>query len=168
MRHSSPAPPPPSPVSHRGCAPPPPVCLHTGVKPLPPKPPHSPLSTRCLSTSGRSAAPPLTPAHLSPRVTGDGGVVGGGESCPEMQQRQNSISTKRPAPSPGGHAPTRYPAPPPPSSSSSCKGPPPPVRDSTTHISGATSTVSSISSLSSFRFLMVIIEFSFFQSSPRC
>ncbi|KAK2833931.1 hypothetical protein Q5P01_017820 [Channa striata] len=121
MKHSSSAPPPPPPLCRRGNAPSPPSSStsYNREKPLPPtpnntphlpsKPPPSPGNSRRPPTSGgnpTSSSTSLAPPPPPYRITG--------EAAPELPQRHNSLSNKRAAPSPGGHTPTRGPAPPPP------------------------------------------------------
>ncbi|XP_068457996.1 WAS/WASL-interacting protein family member 2-like isoform X2 [Clinocottus analis] len=146
MKHSSSAPPPP-PLCRRGNAPSPPsssCSVREKLLPLPPnntpplpsKPPPSPGNSRRPPTSGGNPASSLAPPPPLYRITND---PAGGEAAPELPQRHNSLSSKRPAPSPGGHAPspgghapTRGPAPPPPPASPSLQGanrPPPPSRE---------------------------------------
>ncbi|KAK5607831.1 hypothetical protein CRENBAI_010463 [Crenichthys baileyi] len=143
MKHSSSAPPPPPPLSRRGNAPSPPSSYNrekplpptpNNTPPLPTKPPPSPSNSRRPPTSGgnpssssSSLAPPPPPYRIN-------GPTGGGEVAPELPQRHNSLSNKRPAPSPGGHTPTRGPAPPPPPASPTpsqqgANRPPPPIRE---------------------------------------
>ncbi|XP_027132045.1 WAS/WASL-interacting protein family member 2-like, partial [Larimichthys crocea] len=135
MKHSSSAPPPPPPLCRRGNAPSPPSSSSynrekpfpptpNNTPPLPSKPPPSPGNSRRPPTSGgnpasSSLAPPPPPYRITNGPTG-------GDAAPELPQRHNSLSNKRTAPSPGGHTPTRGPAPrtpaaPPP--------PPPPLRN---------------------------------------
>ncbi|KAK2894274.1 hypothetical protein Q8A73_016758 [Channa argus] len=157
MKYSSSAPPPPPPLCRRGNAPSPPSSStsYNREKPLPPtpnntpplpsKPPPSPANSRRPPTSGgnpTSSSTSLAPPPPPYRITGEG--------APELPQRHNSLSNKRTAPSPGGHTPTRGPAPPPPPASptpsqqgtnrplppasptpsqQSTNRPPPPIRD---------------------------------------
>uniref|UniRef100_A0A3B5AXT6 WAS/WASL-interacting protein family member 2-like n=1 Tax=Stegastes partitus TaxID=144197 RepID=A0A3B5AXT6_9TELE len=88
------------------------------------------------STGGNPASTPssstLAPPPPPYRITN--GPSSGGEPAPELPQRHNSLSNKRTAPSPGGHTPTRGPAPPPPPASPTpsqqgANRPPPPVRE---------------------------------------
>ncbi|XP_029914742.1 WAS/WASL-interacting protein family member 2b isoform X3 [Myripristis murdjan] len=150
MKHSSSAPPPPPPLCRRGNAPSPPSSSsYNREKPLPPtpnntpplpaKPPPSPGNSRRPPTSGgnpTSSSSSLAPPPPPYRVTNGPSSPAGAEVAPELPQRHNSLSNKRPAPSPGGHTPTRGPAPPPPpppaSPTPSQQGvsrPPPPVRE---------------------------------------
>ncbi|KAM4717179.1 LOW QUALITY PROTEIN: WAS/WASL-interacting protein family member 2-like [Anableps anableps] len=144
MKHSSSAPPPPPPLSRRGNAPSPPSSYNrekplpptpNNTPPLPSKPPPSPSNSRRPPTSGgnppssssSTLAPPPPPYRIN-------GPAGGSEAAPELPQRHNSLSNKRPAPSPGGHTPTRGPAPPPPPASPTpsqqgANRPPPPIRE---------------------------------------
>ncbi|XP_063760803.1 LOW QUALITY PROTEIN: WAS/WASL-interacting protein family member 2-like [Eleginops maclovinus] len=123
MKHSSSAPPPPPPLCRRGNAPSPPSSssssynnrekpLPTNTPPLPSKPPPSPGNSRRPPTSGGNPTSSLAPP-------------------PDLPQRNNSLGNKRPAPSPGGHTPTRGPAPLPPPASPSPNRPPPPTRETT-------------------------------------
>ncbi|XP_059898619.1 WAS/WASL-interacting protein family member 2b isoform X2 [Gadus macrocephalus] len=131
MKHSSSAPPPPPPpICRRGNAPSPPSSSYNREKPLPPtpnntpplpaKPPPSPGNSRRPPTSGgnsggscSSLAPPLPHYRLANGPSGATGL----EAAPDLPQRHNSLGNKRQAPSPGGHTPTRGPAPPPPPAS---------------------------------------------------
>ncbi|KAK9534444.1 hypothetical protein VZT92_006891 [Zoarces viviparus] len=151
MKHSSSAPPPPPPLCRRGNAPSPPSSssFYNREKPLPrtpnntpplrSKPPLSPGNSRRPPTSGgnsasasstpsSSLAPPPPPYRMS------NGPTGGVEAAPNLPQRHNSLGNKRAAPSPGGHTPTRGPAPPPPPASPTpshqrTSRPPPPIRE---------------------------------------
>ncbi|KAM8722975.1 WAS/WASL-interacting protein family member 2b isoform 1-T1 [Acanthopagrus schlegelii] len=144
MKHSSSAPPPPPPLCRRGNAPSPPSSNYNREKPLPPtpnntpplpsKPPPSPGNSRRPPTSGgnpsSSSSSSLAPPPPPYRINGPTG----GDAAPDLPQRHNSLSNKRTAPSPGGHTPTRGPAPPPPPASPTpsqhgANRPPPPVRD---------------------------------------
>ncbi|XP_069381276.1 WAS/WASL-interacting protein family member 2-like isoform X6 [Paralichthys olivaceus] len=150
MKHSSSAPPPPPPLCRRGNAPSPPNSSSSynrekplplepnNTPPLPSKPPPSPGNSRRPPTSGGNSpsstpfSSSLAPPLLSYRITN--GLTSTGEVAPELPQRHNSLSNKRPAPSPGGHTPTRGPAPPPPPASPTpsqqgINRPPPPVRE---------------------------------------
>ncbi|XP_060882192.1 WAS/WASL-interacting protein family member 2b isoform X3 [Labrus mixtus] len=150
MKHSSSAPPPPPPVCRRGNAPSPPSSssAYNREKPLPPtpnntpplpsKPPPSPGNSRRPPTSGGNPGASSTSSTLAPppppyRIS-NGPTCGSGEAAPELPQRHNSLGNKRTAPSPGGHTPTRGPAPPPPPASPTpsqqgANRPPPPIRD---------------------------------------
>lgn len=131
MKHSCSAPPPPPPVSRRANAPSPPSATYNREKPtslspnhtppLPTKPPSSPVNSRCPSSSGGKPASSPSLAPPPPQHFVSNGSTGSGEVAPELPQRQNSLSTKRPAPSPGGS--TRGPAP---SPGGSTRGPAPP------------------------------------------
>lgn len=147
MKHSSSAPPPPPPLCRRGNAPSPPSSSYNREKPLPPtpnntpplpsKPPPSPGNSRRPPTSGGNPASSSSSTSLAPppppyRITN--GPTGGGEAAPDLPTRHNSLSNKRTAPSPGGHTPTRGPAPPPPPASPTpsqqgANRPPPPIRE---------------------------------------
>ncbi|XP_053298467.1 WAS/WASL-interacting protein family member 2 isoform X1 [Pleuronectes platessa] len=131
MKHSSSAPPPPPPLCRRGNAPSPPNSSHNREKPLPlaqsstpplpSKPPPSPGNSRRPPTSGGNSpsstpSSSLAPPPLSYRIN-NGLTSSGAEVAPELPQRHNSLSNRRPAPSPGGPTPTRGPAPPPPPAS---------------------------------------------------
>nr|XP_054590181.1 WAS/WASL-interacting protein family member 2 isoform X2 [Nothobranchius furzeri] len=145
MKHSSSAPPPPPPLCRRGNAPSPPSTTYNRDKPLPPtpnntpplpsKPPPSPSNGRRPPTSGGNSTFSTTSSLALPRPPYRiNGPTGGAETAPELPQRHNSLSNKRPAPSPGGHTPTRGPAPPPPPASPTpsqqgANRPMPPVRD---------------------------------------
>ncbi|KAG7505000.1 WAS/WASL-interacting protein family member 2-like isoform X1 [Solea senegalensis] len=142
-RHASSAPPPP--FCRRGNAPSPPTSASSyrekplpptpnSTPPLPSKPPPSPGNNRRPPISGANPAPstlapPPQHYHITNGLTGSGG-----EAAPELPHRHNSLSNKRPAPSPGGHTPTRGPAPPPPPASPTpsqqgANRPPPAVRE---------------------------------------
>uniref|UniRef100_A0A1A8RNM4 WAS/WASL interacting protein family, member 2b n=1 Tax=Nothobranchius rachovii TaxID=451742 RepID=A0A1A8RNM4_9TELE len=145
MKHSSSAPPPPPPLCRRGNAPSPPSTTYNRDKPLPPtpnntpplpsKPPPSPSNGRRPPTSGGNSTFSTTSSLALPRPPYRiNGPTGGAETAPELPQRHNSLSNKRPAPSPGGHTPTRGPAPPlppasPTPSQQGANRPMPPVRD---------------------------------------
>ncbi|XP_037545105.1 WAS/WASL-interacting protein family member 2b isoform X2 [Nematolebias whitei] len=145
MKHSSSAPPPPPPpFCRRGNAPSPPCSSYNREKPLPPtpnntpplpsKPPLSPSNNRRPPTSGGNPAPSSSSLAPPPPTYCFNSLSGGSEAAPELPQRHNSLSNKRPAPSPGGHTPTRGPAPPPPPASPTpsqhgLNRPPPPVRE---------------------------------------
>ncbi|XP_023812947.1 WAS/WASL-interacting protein family member 2 isoform X2 [Oryzias latipes] len=117
-------PPPPPSHCHRGNTSSPPTSSYNREKPLPPtpplpsKPPPSPNSSKRPPTSGGNPAPSSSSSLAPPpppyRITN--GPAVSGEVAPELPQRHNSLSSKRTAPSPGSHTPTRGPAPPPPSS----------------------------------------------------
>ncbi|XP_060945904.1 WAS/WASL-interacting protein family member 2-like [Limanda limanda] len=145
---SSSAPPPP--LCRRGNAPTPPNSSSSysrekplplapnSTPPLPSKPPPSPGNSRRPPTSGgnspsstpsSSLAPPPLSYHINNGLSSSGGEV-----APELPERHNSLSNRRPAPSPGGHTPTRGPAPPPPPASPTpsrqgSNRPPPLVRE---------------------------------------
>ncbi|XP_023251594.1 WAS/WASL-interacting protein family member 2-like [Seriola lalandi dorsalis] len=92
----------------------------------------SPQASSPMETC-RSQRPSLPNLSSSPSPS-NGPTGGSGEAAPELPQRHNSLSSKRTAPSPGGHTPTRGPAPPPPPSSPTpsqqgANRPPPPVRE---------------------------------------
>uniref|UniRef100_A0A3Q3GK73 WAS/WASL interacting protein family, member 2b n=1 Tax=Labrus bergylta TaxID=56723 RepID=A0A3Q3GK73_9LABR len=110
----------------------------TTLLPLPSKPPPSPGNSRRPPTSGGNPGASSTSSTLAPppppyRIS-NGPTCGSGEAAPELPQRHNSLGNKRTAPSPGGHTPTRGPAPPPPPASPTpsqqgANRPPPPIRD---------------------------------------
>ncbi|XP_062263876.1 WAS/WASL-interacting protein family member 2-like isoform X2 [Platichthys flesus] len=133
MKHSSSAPPPPPPLCRRGNAPSPPNSFssynrekprplaQSSTPPLPSKPPPSPGNSRRPPTSGGNSpsstpSSSLAPPPLSYRIN-NCLTSSGAEVAPELPQRHNSLSNRRPAPSPGDHTPTRGPAPPPPPAS---------------------------------------------------
>ncbi|KAM8844131.1 WAS/WASL-interacting protein family member 2-like isoform 2-T4 [Spinachia spinachia] len=137
--HPSSAPPPPPP-SRRSNAPPLPSSSSSynrekalpqspnNTPPLPSKPPPSPCNSRRPLTSGGNPACSSLATRPPPyRITG--GPTGGVEVAPDLPQRHNSLGNKKAAPSPGGHTPSRGPAPPPPPASPTANRPPPPVRE---------------------------------------
>uniref|UniRef100_A0A3B4YH88 WH2 domain-containing protein n=1 Tax=Seriola lalandi dorsalis TaxID=1841481 RepID=A0A3B4YH88_SERLL len=122
--------------------------------PIPPPPPPPP-------PGGPPPPPTLSQANTSPpklsreEAKGRGALLSDickgtklkkvSVAAPELPQRHNSLSSKRTAPSPGGHTPTRGPAPPPPPSSPTpsqqgANRPPPPVREAPGRGAGEGST----------------------------
>ncbi|PWA28976.1 hypothetical protein CCH79_00019817 [Gambusia affinis] len=115
------------PPSTRSAAPRPPSHRHDDAESPSPQALRPPTSGGNSAPSSSTLAPPPPPYRIN-------GPAGGGEAAPELPQRHNSLSNKRPAPSPGGHTPTRGPAPPPPPASPTpsqqgASRPPPPVRE---------------------------------------